>query len=67
MISEVARAEWNNWQAICHQLKALGAVTDDDLTSAVPSMETPGQELFTAIRKWGDSLVTLKRESDSIV
>ena len=65
MISQVARTEWNNWQAICHQLKAIGAVTDDDLTSAMPSMDTPGQQLFAAIRKWGDSLIALKKESES--
>jgi hypothetical protein len=45
--------EWQAWQDLTAKLKALGSVTEEDCASPVTECETPGQDLFAAIREWG--------------
>lgn len=53
-MDDLTRAEYDQWQDVCRQLKACGAVTDKDLSAPVGSTATHGQRLLTELRFWGD-------------
>jgi ABC-type transporter Mla MlaB component len=52
---EQMEAEWEAWQKVCRQLRALGAITDKDLSSPVSRLDTPGCALLVHIRAWGEA------------
>ena len=59
-LNVLAKCEWDQWQVVVRILKETGAVTDVDCTSMATMRETLGQELFQALKEWGD----LKSELD---
>jgi tetratricopeptide (TPR) repeat protein len=56
---EASYAEHEAWLELCEQLQATGAVTHEDCESLATSVETPGQRLFQAIRRWGALAATV--------
>ena len=58
-MSEASRREYAAWQDLVRQLKATGAVTEQDCNSLASASETPGQQLFAAIRYWGPLAATV--------
>jgi len=57
---EMAHEEWLAWREVCERLVTLGAVTKEDLTATATERNTTGQELFFALRAWGDRLAILR-------
>jgi hypothetical protein len=56
----LAHDEVEAWHKLCEKLKATGVVTDADLQSPAGTLETPGQQVFAAIKDWGEMLVRLR-------
>jgi len=55
-----AKLEWDAWRKVATLLEASGAVTMEDSQSGLGSSGTPGLELYSAIKDWGDLLVDLR-------
>lgn len=53
-LSGTSRDEWIAWQTLCGRLRALDAITEDDLRASAYSRRTPGQCLLGELRAWGD-------------
>ena len=49
----VAYLEHDAWRRVCEQLRAMGAVTDEDLSAPQSERRTAAGRLFGAIREWG--------------
>ncbi len=48
-----AYLEHDAWRKVCEQLRAIGAVTDEDLSAPQSKRDTAAGQLFGAIREWG--------------
>lgn len=48
------RAEHEQWQELCRQLKECGAITNRDLNTPYGSTDSRGQRLLTDLNFWGD-------------
>ena len=58
--------EYRLWQELCRQLKAVGAVTDADLSAPVKGGPlTPGARLFDPIRTWGEAKAALSAATEA--
>ena len=53
-MDDLRRAEWEQWQLVCAQLKGCGAVSSADLTAPQNENRTKGCQLLNEIRFWGD-------------
>ena len=64
---DVSRAEWKAWETLVGQLRATRVVTDADcLSRATDPPDTPGRQLFAAIRAWGDAYAKLVAHDRSL-
>ena len=48
-----AYLEHDAWLKVCKELRAIGAVTDEDLSAPQSKRDTAAGQLFGAIREWG--------------
>lgn len=56
----LAHDEVEAWRVLCEKLRATGVVTEADMHSPAGTLETPGQQVFAAIKDWGEMLVRLR-------
>lgn len=61
--NEKVQAEYQAWLTLVELLRKSKAVTDTDCSSSVTLNRTPGQQLFNAIRAWGEALVEARIEN----
>ena len=48
-----AALEHEAWWNVCKELRAIGAVTDEELSAPQSELDTAAGQLFGAIREWG--------------
>ena len=64
--AEVAAVlEHEAWLDLCKKLRAIGAVTDEDLSAPASAHDTAAAQLFDAIREWGRLEVIRTQEYNS--